>query len=98
MNDNKNSVDPADFVTRDEILKLLSAPELARVSTAEATPPLCDGDEYIDLERLEQGVRLAQADRSPNVPRVLPRSAVSDGTWSKIVARLVAGQKNAHRA
>ncbi len=77
-----------DYVTRDAILKLLSDDEVARVSTKEAGPPLVDGDEYVDLAHLNQGVRRMQASTPIKMGEVLPRSAVADKTWSKICARL----------
>jgi hypothetical protein len=75
--------------TRDGILNLLSDEEVARVSTAEATPHLVDGDEYIDLGQLEQGVQRASGDVAP-MGRILPRKSVHDDTWSKIVKQLEA--------
>ena len=44
-------------VTRDTILKLLSDEENARVATGEAGARLSEGDEYLDLLHLDQGVR-----------------------------------------
>jgi hypothetical protein len=72
---------------RDGILNLLSDDEVARVSTAETPPRLLDGDEYIDLGQLEKGVRRADGTATP-MGRVLPRKAVHELTWSKIVAHL----------
>jgi hypothetical protein len=70
---------------RDEILKLLTDAEVAKVSTAEGAPRLIEGDEYIDLEDLDSGVQLVQATPRTAPGRALPRSAVSDATWAKIV-------------
>jgi hypothetical protein len=72
---------------RDGILNLLSDDEVASVSTAETAPRLLDGDEYIDLGQLEQGVRRAVGTTSP-LGRVLARKAVHESTWSKIVTQL----------
>jgi hypothetical protein len=72
---------------RDGILNLLSDEEVARVSTAETAAHLLDGDEYIDLGQLEQGVRRAVGPATP-MGRVLPRKAVQENTWSEIVTRL----------
>ena len=77
----------AEYLTRDGILKLLSDDEVARVSTAETAEHLADGDEYLDLEQLRRGVRRA-GDSSTPMGRVLPRKAVLDMTWSKILAHL----------
>jgi hypothetical protein len=75
------------YLTRDKVLKLLSDDEIARVSTAESAPRLGDGDEYLDLEALDQGVRRApRADTL--MGRVLPRKAVQEETWSKILREL----------
>ena len=76
-----------DYVTRDTILKLLTDDEVAGVSTAETTARLSDGEEYLDLENLEQGVRLAGDVKTP-MGRVLPRKSVHEKTWSKILTQL----------
>ena len=75
------------YVLRDGIMKLLSEAEVASVCTAEAAERLTDGDEYLDLERLDQGVRRAQRTPTP-MGRVLPKNAVHDDTWTKILAQL----------
>jgi hypothetical protein len=71
-------------VTREEILALLSDDEVAKVSEAEDAP-LVEGDEYVDLTNTKAGVQLVQA--TPRTPpgHALPRSSVSDATWTKIV-------------
>ena len=79
----------AEYVTRDSILKLLSDEEVARVSTAETAPELASGDEYLDLEQLEHGVLCAQGVTTP-MGRVLPRKAVHQNTWTKILQQLTA--------
>jgi hypothetical protein len=73
---------------RDTILKLLSDEEIAKVSTAEAASDLTEGGEYLDLEHLDQGVQRAKAATKVTMGNVLPRSAVRDETWSKIIAQL----------
>ena len=78
----------AEQVARDMILKLLSNEETARVSTAEAAARLTEGEEYLDLEHLDQGIQRAKAETAVKMGNVLPRSAVSAETWSKILARL----------
>lgn len=78
-----------ELATRDSILKLLSDDEVAGVSTAETAPRLSDGDEYLDLEQLDQGVRRARGTATP-MGRVLPRKAVHESTWRKILTRLPA--------
>jgi len=75
------------YILRDGIMNLLSDAEVASVSSAESAESLADGDEYIDLEQLDQGVRRAQAAPTP-MGRVLPRKAVRQDTWSKILVKL----------
>ena len=78
-----------EYATRDSILKLLSDHEVARVSTAETAAHLSDGDEYLDLEQLGQGVQRARGTATP-MGRVLPKKAVHANTWSKILTQLAA--------
>ena len=76
-------------VTRDSVLKLLSDEENARVSTAEAASGLTEGEEYLDLEHLDQGVQRAKASTAKaRMGHVLPHSAVSEETWGKILVQL----------
>ena len=77
----------SDYVTRDSVLKLLSDEEVASVSNAESIGRLSNGDEYLDLARIDQGIRRATG---PTVPmsRVLPRKSVNDATWTKIISGL----------
>ena len=82
----KNDV-RTEYVTRDAVLKLLSDEEIARVGTAETAPSLTEGDEYVDLEAPDQGVRRAAGKPTP-MGRVLPRKAVNENTWNKIVSLL----------
>lgn len=76
-----------DYIARDSVLRLLSNAEVATVSTAETAADLSDGDEYLDLENLDQGVRRARKGTSP-MGRLLPRKAVSEDTWSQVLAQL----------
>jgi hypothetical protein len=78
----------AEQIARDTILKLLSNEEIAKVSTAEAASGLTEGGEYLDLEHLDQGVQRAKAATKVTMGHVLPRSAVCDETWCKILAHL----------
>ena len=75
------------YMARDRILELLSDEEVAKVSTAETQVGLADGDEYLDLEKLDEGVRQAHG-QTTATGRLLPRSAVRDATWSKIISQL----------
>ena len=70
------------------ILELLSDDEVSRVSALEGGPRLEEGEEYIDLERPQEGVRLVQATTTLKMSEVLPRRVLPDATWSKICARL----------
>ena len=76
------------LVARDTILKLLSNAETAKVSSAEGATGLADGAEYLDLEHIDQGIQRANASTKVVMGHVVPRSAVSDGTWNKILAQL----------
>ena len=77
----------AEYVSRDLIMKLLSDDEVARVSSAETATALRDGDEYLDLEHLDLGVRRAVGSAAP-MGSVLPRRAVREATWTKILSQL----------
>jgi hypothetical protein len=77
-----------DTITREAILGLLTDTEVAKVSTAEGAKSLVEGDQYVDLTNLEAGVQLVQATPRTAPGHALPRSAVSDASWAKIVAKL----------
>ena len=72
------------YVIREEVMKLLSAEELAAIGTADAANRLREGQEYLDLEQAFLGVRRASSSASP-LGQVLPRDAVEAATWSKIL-------------
>jgi hypothetical protein len=72
-------------LNRETILRLLTDAEVAKVSRAEGEPRLVEGDEYVDLEDLDSGVQLVQAAPRTAPGHALPRSAVSEATWAKIV-------------
>jgi hypothetical protein len=74
-----------EYQTRNDIIAMLSQEELERVSAAEEES-IPEGDEYLDLEHLENGVQRA----APSTPgeNALPRTAVTDATWEKIVTLL----------
>jgi hypothetical protein len=74
-----------EMITREAILALLSDAEVAKVSRAEDAPRLIEGDEYVDLEHPSNGVHQVHA-TSPRAGHSLPRSAVSEATWAKVVA------------
>jgi hypothetical protein len=74
-------------ITREAILALLTDAEVAKVSRAEDAPRLIEGDQYVDLEDLAAGVRQVH-EKPPRASHALPRSAVSEVTWAKIVAAI----------
>ena len=78
----------ANYVSRDAILKLMSNDEIAKVSTAETATGLKAGDQYLDLERLERGIQQAGPAATVNMGQAVPRSAVSNETWSRILDQL----------
>ena len=80
-----NSHKRIDYLTRDGVMKLLSDDEAASVSNAESAAHLDEGDEYLDLEHLDEGVRKADS-LIVDMGRVLPRKAIHEITWSKILA------------
>jgi len=75
------------YLTREGILERLSDAEVASVATAETAERLLDGDEYIDLTHLEQGVQRWQRDATP-MGRVLPRKAIQEKTWQSVIEEL----------
>jgi hypothetical protein len=77
--------DEKNLLTRESILGLLTDAEVAKVSTSEGDGGPVEGDEYIDLEHPGVGVRQAHAKLTAAPGALLPRSAVSDATWAKIV-------------
>ena len=81
----------SEYLTRNSILKLLTDEENETVSMAESAVQLAAGAEYIDLEQLERGVQLASATMTP-MGRILPRSAVHQQTWAKILSMLASSQ------
>ncbi len=76
--------DRTEYVTRDTIMRLLSDDEVARVATAETAPQLIPGDEYVDLEQPDRGVRRADGNEGTVMGRMLPRKAVLETTWHAI--------------
>jgi hypothetical protein len=77
-----------DHITRENILRLLSDHEVASVSHLEATARLLDGEEYLDLEQLGQGVRNDFGTTNTPMGHVLPRRAVHPATWDKILEQV----------
>ena len=77
----------SEYLTRDRILKLLSDQEVASVSTVETAERLRDGEEYLDLEHLQAGVQRAGSSAIP-MGRVLPKKAIHENTWGKLLKQL----------
>jgi hypothetical protein len=75
------------YVTRESVLMLLSDDETAAVATAETATRLPEGDEYLDMEQLEQGVQKAHDKKTP-MGRVLPKISIHQDTWNKILKQL----------
>jgi hypothetical protein len=66
---------------------LLSDDEVASVSTAETTVHPLEGEEYVDLENLDQGVRRA-LNATPMMSHLLLKRSVHSDTWKKILEQL----------
>jgi hypothetical protein len=84
-------------LTRVGVLEMLSEEEVASVGRAESAAVLADGDVYVDLARLDQGVRRARGATTPLRP-VLPKKAVHEDTWRSLVEHLAALDGVARRA
>ena len=78
----------AEYVARDDIMRLLSNDEVGKVSGAEGAPGPTEGEEYLDLEHLDQGIKRAKAATKVTMGHILPRSAVGGETWNKVLAQL----------
>ena len=76
-------------MTRDDVFNLLSKGEVANVETANAEAQLGNGDEYLDLQQLQQGVLRAKIGVTP-MGHVLPRKAIYEDTWRRILRQLKA--------
>jgi uncharacterized membrane protein len=85
--DTRTDSNRTDYIRRDLLLGLLSEAEIARVSNVEGEAALSDGDEYLDLERLDQGVMRIPGIRVP-MGRVLPRKAMGEPTWHRMLILL----------
>jgi hypothetical protein len=76
-------------LTRDRILQLLSDGEFAGVGSAGSQLRLGNGDEYLDLEQLQQGVQKFRG-AAALTGHVLPRKAINEDTWRRILRQLKA--------
>jgi hypothetical protein len=73
--------------TREKVLRLLSDDEIASASTAEATAGPLEGEEFLDLNDLGAGVRVALGS-TPGMSHLLLRRSVHQDTWKKILVQL----------
>lgn len=77
----------ATFLARAAILQLLSSGEATNISGTEAKTDLRRGDEYLDLDHLQQGIQRADGTKT-SVRNLLPRRAVHEDTWRRILRQL----------
>ena len=73
------------LLSRERILRLLSDEEVAAVSMAEGRR-LPEGEDYVDLDHPQDGVRKVDGSVPARPGDVLPRSAVREQTWSAILS------------
>ena len=73
------------FISRDNLLKILSDDEATRVRMNGPSAQLGEGDEFIDLTAIELGVQRAG---ESNPTDVLARKALHENTWRKIVTNV----------
>jgi hypothetical protein len=76
-------------MTRDDVFKLLSEGEVASVDTANAKTQLGNGDEYLDLEQLRQGVQRAKLGVT-RMGHLLPRKGIYEDAWRRVLRQLKA--------
>jgi hypothetical protein len=74
--------------TRESILELLSDIETAKVSVDEGQRKSCEGEEYIDLLALGNGVQTARSWHGTASTHSLFRSDVAESTWASVLMRL----------
>ena len=77
----------ATYTMRERVLELLTDDETSKVSKAETAAGLTDGDEYLDLEQLSQGVMKAHGE-SIAMGSALPKKSVQPQTWATILTML----------
>jgi hypothetical protein len=77
----------AENLSRNSIMNLLSDDEIVSVIAAEAAR-LPEGDEYLELDHLDRGVRRATGTPT-TMATFLAKKAVAEATWNKILTQLV---------
>lgn len=75
--------------SRAAVLKLLAEGELGDFGQGGSPKVLANGDQYLDLEQLTRGVQRARAGVRLG-PHVLPRKAIHEDTWRRILRQLAA--------
>jgi hypothetical protein len=70
---------------------------VAAASTAQTAAHLDDGDEYVDLESLREGVHTDHT-KPAAMGHVLPKKAVGHATWLKILVKLRTSREHAFTA
>ena len=80
---------PENLQTRARILELLEAGEYAGASVTETDARLARGEEYLDLDDVHAGVQRASG-AVLSKRQVLPRKAIHEDTWRKILRQLKA--------
>ena len=78
-----------EYLTREQVLKLLSDGELADFSHGSGNESLRNGEEYLDLEHLARGVQHARSGVLP-AAHALARKSVHEDTWRRILKQLSA--------
>ena len=71
--------------TRDRIMELLSEAEAVTVGKTQTAAGVRNGEEYLDLRNLEHGV-LRTTCSARDAGHVLPRNAVREATWSRMLS------------
>ena len=89
MNHNRSTTS----ARRDDVLALLTDDERRSLAAAPAHR-FAAGDEFLDLEKLDEGVRTAMGTGSPMIG-LLPRSALHDATWAKVLTYLQSARSGA---
>jgi hypothetical protein len=75
------------FARRDAMLEILSLDKTPAELVPDGAPTLLSGDLFINLTRLELGVRIAREPMIPN-GRVVARKSVQEATWAKLLVVL----------
>ena len=77
------------LLDKEQVLALLTDEETARVSNVEAGYQLTHGDEYVDLDHLDEGLQHARGTVG-SLGTIVTKKSVQHDTWSRIIAGLPA--------